>query len=82
MRIAGLEQARYVSEVIPIRASASEEQVDVGIVRLVTTDPSNPMKGRLGVRETERNGQVVITEVAPWSLAHEAGVRAGDTCCP
>jgi protocatechuate 3,4-dioxygenase beta subunit len=78
VRVAGLEQARYVSEVIPVRPSTSEDRVDIGIVRLVSTDPANPMKARLGVRDTEQNGRVVIAEVAPWSPAHESGVRAGD----
>ena len=78
VRIAGLDQARYVSELIPVRASAAEEQLDVGVVRLIRTDPTNPMKGRLGVRDTDRDGKVVIAEVAPWSPAHDAGLRAGD----
>lgn len=56
----------------------SDSRVDLGTIKLITADPRNPMKGKMGVSYTEEGGKIVVMTMMKDGPGERSGLRVGD----
>jgi protocatechuate 3,4-dioxygenase beta subunit len=77
LHVARDQDGRYLPETVSLPGSRNERH-DLGAIRVLRTDPKNPMKGKMGLSYSERDGAITIRDVAANAPASAAGVRPGD----
>jgi hypothetical protein len=68
----------FVPELVEVVARSDNQVIDVGVIRLLARSGRRSTAGGVGLYVARRGGALVVTAVAPWLPAEQAGFEVGD----